>query len=462
MSTLMEDRLATALRARAEQVQPEDLTPVAVPAVTLEERRARVARRRRTAVLTGVAAAAVAAAVAGPLVLTGPDGTGSPQPAGPSDPASTSSTDRAAGVLVADVDGDGQDDEIRLHGPQGESYEVRVTFDGGDQAGLDLTFGPALRLWTTEDLDGDGSEEILLRATDEHAFLPLVIRSTESGELALANFPMAELQGWTPDSSRNRWAVLDDRLRTYRPPAAGGTEVPVWSWRLEGQQLGLDGKEIWCLADPADEPAPCPGGTDQRDSSDGAGAHSDLPELMPAVTEVLRQQPYRYGTGPVADDYAQLQGDLGEDGGAVAGGQVELVVTALGEEHRVPIPAGQSPRLVPQSLGLWGDAPAFLVQRSGGDTAVVELYSFWNGELVALEPEADVFLGSGIVDHRGEMTEQRTWITPEGTMFTAVLLDYASGRHQLWQWDPDAGETISTIDLGEACIDWETGEYGRC
>jgi len=73
-----------------------------------------------------------------------------------------------------------------------------------------------------------------------------------------------------------------------------------------------------------------------------------------------------------------------------------------------------------------------------------------------------VFVGSGVVDHRDELTEQRTWITPEGLTFTSVLLDRETRRHQLRQWDPNAGETISTIDLGEASIDWETGNYGRC
>ena len=64
MSTLMEDRLAAALRARAEQVQPEDLRPVDVPVRPLRDSR----RPRRTAVLAGLAAAACAAAVAGTLL----------------------------------------------------------------------------------------------------------------------------------------------------------------------------------------------------------------------------------------------------------------------------------------------------------------------------------------------------------------------------------------------------------
>jgi hypothetical protein len=358
------------------------------------------------------------------------------------------------------VDGDGQDDEVRLRGPQGQSYEVLVTFAGGDQAGLDLTFGPSLRLWTTEDLDADGSDEVLLRGTDEHAFTPLVIRSTASGELALAAFPMAELQGWTPDSPRNRWAVLDGRLRTYRLPAAGGTEVPLWNWRLEGDRFEMAGKEIWCLPDPAAEPAPCSGTTDEDESAGGTGAHGGLPVLFPAVEEVLVDERFYY-SGYQYGDYAQLQGDFGEEGTSVEEGQIELVVTVDGVEHRVPIPAGQSPWLVPQPLAVRGDAPAFVTLQSGGDTSLARVWSFWNGDLVEIEPEGGVFLGSGFVDHQGEMTEQRTWVTHDGRLFTAILLDAETGRHELRRWDL-GGRTTAPTDLGEVCIDWQRAEQGRC
>jgi hypothetical protein len=460
MSTLMEDRLTAALRARADLVQPEDLRPVDVPAVSLEARRGRAARRRRLVVLAGLAAAACAAVVAGPLLLSDTGGNGSPQPAGPTEPRPTSSTQRPQPGLTADVDGDGQDDEVQLSGPQGQSYEVRVAFAGGDQAGLDLTFGPSLRLWTTEDLDGDGSHEVLLRGSDEHAFTPLVVRSTGSGGLALATFPMAELQGWTPDSPRNEWAVIDGRLRTYRAPTGDAAEVPLWSWSLRGEQLEMDGKEIWCLADGSGEPAPCPGTTDADGSAGGTGAHGGLPKLLPAVEEVLAGErfyytPYQYG------DYAQLQGDLGEQSGAVEDGQAELVVTVNGEEHRVGVPAGQSPWLVPQPLAVHGDAPVFVTLQSGGDTSLARVWSFWNGDLVEIESRGDVFLGSGFVDRQGEMAEQRTWVTHNGQLFTAILLDAGTGRHQLWRWDM-GGQTITPTDLGEVCIDWRTQGYGRC
>lgn len=210
--------------------------------------------------------------------------------------------------------------------------------------------------------------------------------------------------------------------------------------------------------------APCPGEAEEGKGDPDVGLDGDLPELMPAVQERLVDERFFYGRGPARGEYAQLQGDFGEEGGAVADGDVELVVTLMDEEtRRIPISAGQSPRLVPAVLLAPGDAPIFAVQRSGGDTAVLELFTSWNGELIQVEPTGDVFLGSGIVDHQGEMTEQRTWLTPDGSMFTAVLLDWETRRHHLWRWSDDLdAETIAPTDLGEACIDWETGDYGRC
>ena len=462
MSTLMEDRLAAALRARAEQVQPEDLTPVAVPAVSLEERRARVARRRRTAVLAGLAAAACVAAVATPLLLTGTGPDETPPPAAPTEPRPTSSTERLLGAAAADLDGDGTEDSATVV-RRGGDLVLRVDLGSGERTETPVRAGVPGVLLTAGDLGAGPGVELVMPVSDRAYDLPLVYTWREGEGPEVASWPEVGLESWRPENPQNRWTVREDGLRTWEAESIPGEErYPYWDWSVDDEARLLPGPlQLGCAA-PEDAPAPCRGEDRTGKASPAVGPRGDLPVLMPAVTGLLRDERFFYGLGPAKDEYAQLQGDLGEEGGAVDDGQVELVVTARGEEHRVSIPAGQSPLLVPQPLGLWGDAPAFLVQRSGGDTAVVELYSFWNGELGELEPEADVFLGSGIVDHGGEMTEQRTWITPEGTMFTAVLLDYASGRHQLWQWDPDAGETITTLDLGEVCIDWETGEYGRC
>jgi len=414
-------------------------------------------------VLAGLAAAACAAAVAGPLLLIDTGG-GSPQPAAPTEPQPTSSTQRPEPGLAADVDGDGQDDDVRLERVDGGGFVVVVDRATGEREVANAPVSDPGALVSAGDLGGLPGDELVLQVTDEPSVLPAVYTWMGRDGLVLGAYPAGDQNGWSPEVPQSRWTADDEGLRTWEvEPVEGEQRVPYWDWALDDEaKLRPGPMGTRCVADAASLPEPCPDLPEPTKSDPGTGELGDLPVLMPAVEEVLVDERFFYGRGPARGKYAQLQGDLGEEGGAVADGDVELVVTAMGEEHRIPIPAGQSPRLVPQPLLLWGDAPAFLVQRSGGDTSVVELYSFWNGKLVALESDSEVFLGSGVVDHEGELTEQRTWITPEGAMFTAVLLDWETRRHRLWQWDPNAGETIATLDLGEACIDWETGAYGRC
>ena len=466
MSTLMEDRLTAALRARADQVQPEDLRPVDVPVVSLEAQRARTARRRRTAVLAGLAAAACAAAVAGPLLLGDTGGDGSPQPANPIEPRPTSSTERPQPGLAADVDGDGQSDEVRLVPVDGGGFVLVVDRATGEREVADAPVSDPGALVSAGDLGGSPGEELVLQVTDEPSVLPAVYTWMGRDGLVLGAYPAGDLNGWRPEVPQTRWSADEDGLRTWEVESVEGEQrVPYWDWALDvGAKLRPGPMGTRCLDDAASVPEPCPDLPEPTKSDPGTGAHGDLPELMPAVEELLVDERFFYGSGPARGEYAQLRGDFGEEGGAVAGGDVELVVTEMGEEaHRIPISAGQSPRLVPAVLLAPGDAPVFAVQRSGGDTAVLELFTFWNGELIQVEPTGEVFLGSGIVDHQGQMTEQRTWLTPDGSMFTAVLLDAETRRHHLWRWVDDLdAETIAPTDLGEACIAWETGEYGRC
>lgn len=460
MSTLMEDRLAAALRARAEQVQPEDLVPLDV----VEAPRRLHRRRTGTLVaLSGLAAAASAVAVTGSLLLVGPGADESTQPESPTQPPSPSSTERTLHELETDVDGDGALDAARIvRGDRSLDLVVDLRTGGRLVARLPgEVMGPLL---DSGDLGGGPGAEIVIPVSGEPSDLPLVYTLLNPRRLDLAGYPASGLEGWRADVPQSRWTVLEDGLRTWEVESVpGDTRFPYWDWSLDDRGRLKPGPIQLGCASPEDAPAPCRGEAEPGKGGPDVGPRGDLPTLLPTVEETLRGERYAFGfSGPDNDDYAQLQGDFGEEGGSVEEGQVELVVSLGGEEHRAPVPEGQSPWLVPQTLALRGDAPAFLLVRSGGDTAVWEAYSFWNGELAELEPAADIFLGSGVVEYRGEITEQRTWITPEGKMFTAILLDWETRRHHLWQWDDNAGETISTIDLGEACIDWETGEYGRC
>lgn len=459
MSTLMEDRLAAALRARADQVQPEDLRRLDVPVVPLRGER----RRRRTAVLAGLAAAAVAA-VAGPLVLGGQDGSGSPQPAGPTEPRPTSSTQRAESVLSADVDGDGAADSAWIR-DTGGVVEVVVRRASGGRFRALVDEDATGDLLSAGDLGGEPGAELVVPVSDDPSELPLVLTRLGADGLVEAAYPDSDLEGWRPDAPQNRWSADEGGLRIWETGSVPGDErVPFWDWRVSGQGRLLPGLlQLGCLRAAGSEPVACEGpdrwGKDEPDM----GAHGDLPTLIPAVDERLSTERFPYGAdffGPESDDYARLRGDFTPEG-EVKDGHVELVVLAEGVEHRAPVAAGWNPVLVPRVMAVHGEAPSFVVERPLGDTVFTSVFSFWDGELVELETEGDVFLGSGVVKHDGEMTEQRTWITAHGQVLTALLLDHGARRHQLWRWDL-GGTTMTPTDLGEACIDWETGRYGRC
>ncbi len=462
MSTLMEDRLTAALRARADQVQPEDLRRVDVPVVSLEARRVRSARRRRTAVLAGLAAAACTAAVAGPLLLSG-DAAPSPAPAPTPATAPTPSPETVRSVLRLDVDGDGSLDRAGLGRDRGRPWLV-VDLAAGERAVAPLPEDGTGMPLGVGDIGGGPGEELVVPVSDVAWDLPLVHTWVDGEGLVVAGWPDEEVEGWRTGAKGNRWTVLAPGLRTWESATVPGDgRYPYWDWSVDGTRLRPKPVRLGCAA-PEDAPAPCPdptpaAGVDEPAGPD-LGARGDLPALLPALEERWMTDPFRFDEEPGGRDHVELQGPLPEQGAAVAAGQRELVVTRDGVEYRAPLAAGQAPWLVPRLLAVHGDEPVFLLERFGGDTSLLELFVLRDGELVPVETSGEVFLGSGVVDHEGRLTEQRTWVTVHGQVFTAVLLDHPSRRHRLWRWD--LGPTLVPTDLGVACIDWEREDYGRC
>lgn len=456
MSTLMEDRLAAALRARADLVRPEQLRPLD-NAVVLPRR----PRRRRTAVLATLAVAASAAAIAGPLLLSVPDG-GAPQPAGPTEPAPTPSLGPPVGSAVhADVDGDGRTDTARIH-EEGRGHLLVVSLASGDRSVLRIPAADPETPVVAGNLGGGPGDEIVLPLSADPSVLPAVYTWLEDGGVVQGRYADAP-RAWPRGNPENQWwlDLAEPVLLTWHESAPEGEPVGFWEWRVDDQGVLRPGQRQLGCAVVAEVPVPCPGSPTV--GAHGSGPRDPLPELMPAVDGYFVDERYDYGRdffGPGSTDWAQLQGDFGEEGGSVEDGQVELVVTVDGVEHRGQVPAGQSPWLVPQVLAAHGDAPVFLLAQSGGDLVVNRVFSFRDGELVEVPARGGVLFGSGVVEYRGELTEQRTWITHNGELFTAVLLDFASRRNQLWRWD--VGRSTTPQDLGDACIDWEAGTYRRC
>jgi len=248
MSTL-EDRLSAALAARAELVQPEDLTHHAPPA----ERPSRL-----RPVLYGLAAAACAAALAAPFVLG--EGRGgeaphvpatsqSPSQVPPEPPAPPADWPVIDSWRSLDVDGDGAKDQLVTQNESGEEisleeWRVQVRFATGSFATYPVGRHFSVNLVEPVDVDGDGADEILLYNGEEKHEL-MVLRYDGVGGVTGLRIPDEPGLTSAPDETfRTRgWWVEDGGLFSYRTVEGGfvpGTsnaspppyEVDIWRWDI--------------------------------------------------------------------------------------------------------------------------------------------------------------------------------------------------------------------------------------
>jgi hypothetical protein len=445
MSTLLEDRLAAALQARAAQVAPEDLRPLEVPETT---------RRPWRPVLAGLAAAAAVVAVAVPLVTEGPDDdrpappVTSPSPSPSAVAGPFTETSRARG----DVDGDGAADLVRT------DAEGLVRVDLADGSSAELQQPPGAGVDGLAEVGTPGLAIVLgIDSGDER---PAHVLRWVDGQLEEVR---TLGDAWLGTRAGETFWVEDHVLYTGSFEGTFGGEpvsVAVRAWEVRGGLLQSNamGKRCWQPSEKEPHPVSC----SASGSAFDVGPRGDLHALLPALEEMPVGQRFHWEFAQPGE-YAQLQGKLGPAEFARAG-QVELVVLYHGREYRAPLPAGASPALLPAALsGIDGDTPVLLVRQSSGDAAFMTVFSIRDDDrLKQVEPVGDVFLGSGFVDRDGTLAEQRTWLTPDGQLFTAVRLDQGTGRHQLWRWNDNMGDTITPTDFGVVCIDWETDDYGRC
>ena len=170
MSTT-EDRLIAALAARADQVHAEDLRAPEVPEVPATV----TFLRRPAAYAVGIAAAA--AAIAAPFVIGGLGSDDSPMPPATEGPSPTLApqTDIGGDWPVTyrqgfDLDGDGTPERVRLRSEPGEPLigpRIRIESDlsgGGSVFGVTDSGGVGVNFMDPVDLDGDGSQELMLNS----------------------------------------------------------------------------------------------------------------------------------------------------------------------------------------------------------------------------------------------------------------------------------------------------------
>lgn len=269
MSHLLEERLAAALDARADQVTPEDLRPLEVPLPP---------RGHRTTAVLLLAAAASAAVLATPFVFDGLTGSApAPGPAvSPSAAASASEAPSGAATpsptpspaqkpddapiptegigpfrvvdgQSADLDGDGLADLVRLkmrstvEPVAGAMIHIRVAGGGGGlEAYMDAPRAPQ-RLLPPVDINGDGRQQVLGTRESDGSTEVFVIGWDENSHSATVLTPTGDprlVAGWDRQLRRTGFYVDADGLhswRTVEPAEPGGSsevEIEEWSWRL--------------------------------------------------------------------------------------------------------------------------------------------------------------------------------------------------------------------------------------
>ncbi|MCW2797537.1 hypothetical protein [Nocardioides sp.] len=476
----LEDRLTSALAARADLVQPEDLRPDDVPAP-------KVLWLRRPA-MYAVAAAACAAVIAAPFVMGGDDdGEPSPAPPAPSLTKLPPQQDIGGDWAVrgdgrrVDVDGDGTPDNVRVRAEKGDPIYGRLRIEADlsstgsqvfgivDSGGLDFGSPEAISA------DSDEARELVLyRDGLDAAVLDLV-----DDQLVEATLPVSPplLNGAVPASDPHRgydsrwWIEPGTRvlysylsvdtfsgIEPLETPRVYPVEVTAWSLVDGALMPSRVGRQcIDRAADPTiDLPVPCAG---------GPGA--DVPDLFPEATDTI-------GLGEsfeteVAGGTATVSLEGTATHGSVADGDAELVLTLPdGTQERVSLPGGWAPVVYTKQVAMADDNVVLLVSQEGGDSNTMTLVTTWNGNLFAARTEGGVPFGGGFVGERA--THFGTWIGPDGTLYTQIARDPGGDESDVYSWalgGTVSADTRPTLQpLSEGCIrmDFTTtpADIARC
>lgn len=462
MSTL-EDRLSAALAARADLVQPEDLSHGSPPAVIVP------LRRRPAAYL--LAAAACAAAVSVPFLVNGGGDKEPAPPVGTPTAPVTPNGDKVRGADWPeiydyegyDVDGDGEGDQVVLRNQSGkelakEPWRLEVQLGSGGTTAVLLDYGSYdINVIDPVDLDGDGADEIVYgRATETDEIGVVQYAGGELLDLEVATDP--GITNVYDEQGRMRtWWVRDRQLFSSRSveggfePGDGGRGLPqrypveVWTWTIDGQALQPVSQGEQCVEQLQESrPFPC---------DEGPGP---VPGTQPAVTDSAHvAETFEADVdGDGRDDVVALESTVGT--ATVEDGDVLLVVSlGGGGELSAPVPGGWTPDVFTTPYAAADGTRGLLVRQEGGDATTMTLYLIQGDELVAARPVGGIRLGNGFDGLGGTMTRTDTWLTTDGRLFSrrtpADQLEEDSW--EFYEWSLQGTRIVIEEIYGHGC--WE-------
>lgn len=462
-TTTMEERLRAALSARADQVQPEHLAPLAA-VVPL--------RPRWQSPWVLLATAAVVLLVLGVVfqgVAGGPRSDDlAPRPQQPevdlpTDVGREWAPDDQASPIRLDLDGDGVEERVRLLIEPTDADDGRVRVQTRLSTTGEEAFGLA-RLGTTVavtaldpiDADGDGDQEMVLysnafdpetMATSAPVVLDLrdgslVQAETSNPELLASGYPVV------PGSSTDyydlvhvqSYDVRDGQLvstRSVNAFARSGEEIfqpstyvaDSWTWTLDEDGVLQQGEE-GCLVYEPEAVTAC-----------DAGSADDPPYVTSESTDTIG-----VGEETTLDD-----GGLGYRVRVDGENGPGLVVTGPGNDGAVFALSVPEPRvhvLSPFRLARGARGSVFVTSETDPDAMQVVVETADQAGLVGLDPVGDVPLGVGTTD---DGREYRSWLTAASILVTVVAND--GGSWQAWQWTRVGDQEMAAVPWGEICFD---------
>jgi len=451
--TRLEERLSAALDARAYQIDETDLSPAEVPEPG----------RRHHVGLVLAAAACTALVIGVPYAIGQLDSSKEPErppataPPSPTLPAGGVGADwPVAEVGRIDIDGDGSEESMRLRidptvslNPMGDTRaRIEVALPSGTVYTV-LTGRPEFDLELAANLPGSDGQELLLSTGTSLKVFDLVdgqlreLDAPDGPPLMRRTDNQGRTVAWRSDIT-GVYSVRSIEPVAESPNLAVEFRVERWRWHVTDGTLSVGEPQVWCSwTDEPDTVVLC-----QQSPSPEWPLNPSMfapdPLAFVGVGQKVEVQLSEPGTRTAVASLVDTAPGTGDQGAA---GRFELVVTGGGETWRAPVPAGGVPELTArQVLTSMIGTSGFLVRQPTAAGETWTAYTFWNGDLVAVErPASEPRPGLG---RTGDGARYFSWIQ-RGWMFTAV----GDGLNkEIYRWEIEGSHFLQS-SLGRYCFD---------